>query len=321
MFKSKKDYNDFLVEQLSARKDLGIKAMDLFSGCGGMSLGFESVGIISNGIDSNSSAVKTFNRNLNGDAKCSKLDLEFDYNPSDILVAGPPCQPYSVAGKRLGQKDIRNGMPMVLDALRKQKPKVVVVENVKGLLKEKTYVSSLLDKMEHLGYKANLEVLNARNFGVPQNRERLFIVGVKGKSKFKFPEPYGDVVSAGVAIGRIRSSVPKGTKTLTKNIDKYILKYEVASKCKRPRDLHLDSPSRTITCRNLSGSTGDMMRVKLKSGIRRTLSVKEAAALQSFPSWFRFSGTQAEAYKQIGNAVPPMLGRAIAKEIISQFFS
>ena len=95
-------------------------------------------------------------------------------------------------------------------------------------------------------------------------------------------------------------------------MDTYVAKYEKASYCVTPRDLHLHRPARTVTCRNLSAATGDMHRILLADGRRRRLSVREGARLQSFPDWFEFQGSETSAYNQIGNAVPPLLAYAIA---------
>jgi DNA (cytosine-5)-methyltransferase 1 len=95
-------------------------------------------------------------------------------------------------------------------------------------------------------------------------------------------------------------------------MDKYVAKYEKASLCKRPRDLHLDKPARTLTCRNLAGATGDMHRIKLPDGRRRRLLLREAARLQSFPDWFEFSGTETSCLNQVGNAVSPLFAFNLA---------
>ena len=98
-------------------------------------------------------------------------------------------------------------------------------------------------------------------------------------------------------------------------MDKYIKKYEKASKCVRPRDLHLNQPARTVTCRNISAPTGDMLRILLPDGRRRRLTVQEAARLQSFPDWFEFQGSEESQFNQIGNAVPPLLAKTLAGSV------
>lgn len=101
-------------------------------------------------------------------------------------------------------------------------------------------------------------------------------------------------------------------------MDRYVANYERASKCIRPRDLHLDRPARTLTCRNLAGATGDMQRVLLPDGRRRRLLVREAARLQSFPDSFEFFGGETSRYNQIGNAVPPIFAWHLAKAVLRQ---
>jgi DNA (cytosine-5)-methyltransferase 1 len=110
--------------------------------------------------------------------------------------------------------------------------------------------------------------------------------------------------------------IPEHTKWLTPSMDAYIAKYEEASCCKNPRDLHYDRPARTVTCRNLAGATGDMHRIRLPDGRRRRITVREAARLQSFPDWFEFTGSETEQYYQIGNAVAPFFAKALAKSVI-----
>lgn len=117
-----------------------------------------------------------------------------------------------------------------------------------------------------------VKLLNAVNFSVPQNRERLIVVGHKGN--FHFPKQLERRISAGEALGEFAHEAPPESKFLTPSMDEYVLKYEKASFCKRPRDLHLDEPARTLTCRNLAGATGDMHRIKLLDGRYRRLLLR-----------------------------------------------
>ena len=119
----------------------------------------------------------------------------------------------------------------------------------------------------------------------------------------------------GDALGDSMQQAPDGSKFLTANMDEYIMRYEKASCCIRPRDLYPDQPARTVTCRNLAGATGDMLRIRLPDGRRRRLLVREAARLQSFPEWFEFCGTDSSKFNQIGNAVPPLLSLSLAASI------
>jgi DNA (cytosine-5)-methyltransferase 1 len=144
---------------------------------------------------------------------------------------------------------------------------------------------------------------------------------VGAKKKINLPAKCNHIVTVGEALGEMALDIPENAKFLTPSMDKYIAKYEKASKCVNPRDLYMDRPARTLTCRNLAGSTGDMHRIKLPDGRRRRITVREAARLQSFPDWFTFSGKETSCYNQIGNAVAPYFALALAQEIKHYFIS
>lgn len=288
--------------------------LDLFAGCGGLSLGFEAAGFNTIGYEMNPDAAATYNLNLEGECKVEKLHLDFDYPNADIVIGGPPCQPFSVGGNQNGINDSRNGFPFFIDAIKKVKPKVFLFENVRGLLySNKWYFEIIVRELESLGYKTNCELLNAVNYGVPQNRQRLFLVG--HNSEFEFPTPETTKLTVGEAIPDLLSTIPADSKFLTEAQDKYIANYEKASKCVNPRDLYSDRPARTLTCRNLSAATGDMHRVKLADGRRRRVLIEEAARLQSFPDHFKFVGAETSKFYQIGNAVPPLLSYKMAMAV------
>ena len=285
--------------------------LDLFAGCGGLSLGFEAAGFKTIGFEMNPDAAATYNQNLLGDCILEKLSLDFEYPKADIIVGGPPCQPFSVGGNQNGVHDSRNGFPYFVDAIQKVRPKVFLFENVRGLLySNKWYLEILIEDLRNLGYSIEFKLLNAVNFGVPQNRERFFLIG--HNAEFEFPKPEAKKVTVGEAIPDLIKTIPNESKFLTVAQDTYIAKYEKASKCINPRDLYIDRPSRTLTCRNLSAATGDMHRIKLPDGRRRRMLIREAARLQSFPDSFTFHGTETSQFYQIGNAVPPLLSYRIA---------
>jgi DNA (cytosine-5)-methyltransferase 1 len=292
--------------------------LDLFAGCGGLSLGFESLGFKTIGFEMEPNAAETYRKNLLGNCHTIKLDTSFIYPDADIVIGGPPCQPFSVGGHQKGINDSRDGFPIFIDAIKKTKPKVFMFENVRGLLyTNKWYFELILRELKELGYVIEYKLLNAVNYGIPQNRERLFVIG--HRSVFNFPEKQINKKTVFDAIGDLLNTTPPESKYLNSAQDAYIARYEKASFCINPRDLYPDRPARTLTCRNLAAATGDMQRIKLKDGRRRRLLVREAARLQSFPDWFEFTGNETSQFYQIGNAVPPLLAYQLAQSINKTF--
>lgn len=286
-------------------------ALDLFAGCGGLSLGFEAAGFRTVGYECVEAAVDTYNKNLSGPCHKTTLTVGFSYPPADIVIGGPPCQPFSVRGTQRGMEDARDGFPIFIDAVQRVRPRIFVFENVRNLMySHKWYLELILTELRKSGYLVETKCLNAVDFGVPQNRERLIVVG--HRSKYAYPTREKKRVTVGDAIGDTMHTAPKGSRFLTTAQDEYIAKYEKASHCINPRDLYPDRPARTITCRNLAGATSDMQRVRLPDGRRRRIFPHEAARLQSFPDWFKFCGNETQQFYQIGNAVPPLLAYKIA---------
>lgn len=288
--------------------------IDLFAGCGGLSLGFEANGFKTIGYEMDEFASKTYNKNLLGKCFNIKLTPEFIYPKADIVIGGPPCQPFSVGGKQLGLKDSRDGFPIFIAAIKQLKPEILLFENVRGMLyKNKWYLKEVLKELENEGYNLEFALLNALDYEVPQNRERVIVLG--SKQKITFPKPKKNKITAGQALGKLAYEYDENSKFFTESMDRYVANYEKASKCINPRDLYLDRPARTLTCRNLAGATGDMHRIKLKDGRRRRLTVREAARLQSFPDWYQFQGNETNQFNQIGNAVAPNFAYYLAKNI------
>ncbi|PSF38590.1 DNA (cytosine-5-)-methyltransferase [Aphanothece hegewaldii CCALA 016] len=292
--------------------------MDLFAGCGGLSLGFEAQGFLTVGYEINRDACLSYSQNLQGDCLNIKLTEYTELPNPQIIIGGVPCQPFSVSGKQKGLNDTRDGFPIFISAVKRYQPKLFLIENVRGLFyRNKPYLEKIITQLRQLDYLIEVDLLNSVWYDTPQNRERVFIVGHRGK--FKFPQKINIKISAGEALGDLAVFIPPESNFLTPSMDSYIIKYEKASHCSRPRDLHLDQPARTVTCRNLAGATGDMQRIKLPDGRRRRLIPLEAARLQSFPDWFKFNGSEQSVFNQIGNAVPPMLAYYLAKSCKDYF--
>jgi DNA (cytosine-5)-methyltransferase 1 len=311
-------YPDSLAQELphpSART--GPLVIDLFAGCGGLALGFEAVGFATVGYECDRDAATTYRLNLNAPCHETRLTARAELIAgAAVIIGGPPCQPFSVNGHQGGNTDERDGFPAYLSAVERYRPRVAVFENVRGMLyQNRDYFDGVVLRLRELGYAVDWRLLNASHYGVPQNRERLFVVAHDGTFEFPAPTSADCPITAGAALGSLAKETPEGAKYLTASMDAYVARYEKASKCVRPRDLHLDQPARTVTCRNLNGATGDMLRIRLTDGRRRRLTVREGARLQSFPDWFTFSGTEGNQFNQIGNAVPPLLAKAIAMAV------
>jgi DNA (cytosine-5)-methyltransferase 1 len=261
------NYVQTINHSLKPKKNFHYQVIDLFAGCGGLSLGFEAIGFKTLGYEMENAAAKTYSQNLQGKCVTKKLgtDIDFIDENIDVIIGGPPCQPFSVGGHQKGKKDNRDGFPIFLNAIKKTNPKLFLFENVRGMLyANKGYFDQITEELIALGYIIDYQMLNAVNYGVPQNRERLFVVG--HRSQFTFPKPNWKKLTVADAIGDLMYQVIDEAKILTPSMDNYVKKYEIASHCINPRDLSPNKPARTLTCRNIAAPTGDMQRVKLPDG-------------------------------------------------------
>jgi DNA (cytosine-5)-methyltransferase 1 len=243
----------------------------------------------------------------------------------DLLLAGFPCQPFSHAGKKMGFEDTRGTLFFSIANIAKQKrPKVLLLENVRGLKshdKGKT-LETIQQTLIEIGYSVHVKILNARDFGLPQNRNRLFIVAIRddipGNANYVFPEPQTDPSSLTVAmILEAESDLEKLTISdrLWQGHQERKLRNVAAGKGFGFQLVERES-SYTATLSARYYKDGSEILLKQPNRNPRLLSVREAANLQGFPKAFVLHPSKKEAYKQLGNAVPVNVISAIAKTIM-----
>ena len=354
---------------------MAFKVLDLFSGAGGLSRGFYDAGYeVVLGVDFDKAALKTFKEN-HGQAEAMNLDL-FDHDnidviidflknrkiKLDVLVGGPPCQGFSVAGPR-DMNDKRNTLyTAMVELADRVKPQVVVLENVPGMVQTNGGIGAkrVVEDFAKIGYNMVAKLLYGPDYGLPQIRKRVFFVGLKDNTKeFIFPEAtvdkehyitceqaIGDLPSLQTDDGEIiygetiqnyeipaQNEYQKKMRAHSKNIQNHIgsipiekTKYMISlvPEGKNYKALpeqyrgmykyhealtryHSKKPSRTI-------NTGHRSHFHYKWN--RIPTVRESARLQSFPEDFVFYGNKSEQYRQVGNAVPPMLGQVVAEALL-----
>lgn len=294
----------------------------MFSGCGGMDLGFLG-GFQANGKqferrpfdivwanDFNPYACATYERNVGPHIRCGDVWSLIKTLPksADILIGGFPCQDISINGKREGVAGKRSGLyRAMVEAVDAVKPRIFVAENVKGLLMKnnKASLDQVMSDFRSLGYEVSIDLYKAADFGVPQNRERVFIVGrAPGTPPFEPPRAVltkSDWVSSRQAIDDL-ADLPEDPTI------NHIWSRANKSADQGSRVLDPDRPSHTIRA-ECHGN------IQFHYNLPRRVSMREAARFQSFPDDFIFESRLRETERQIGNAVPPVLAWHVAGAI------
>ncbi|MCI9417233.1 MAG: DNA cytosine methyltransferase [Eubacterium sp.] len=299
-----------------------MRVVSLFSGAGGLDLGFQMAGHeIIWADDIYEDAVETYRRNLGDHIVCKDIsEIESAEIPEcDIMIGGFPCQGFSVANRNRHAGDERNELyKQLLRLVQDKKPKFFLAENVKGItnLEKGKVFDMILKDFSDIGYKVKYKIMNAADYGVPQTRQRVIIIGVREDITFEymFPEPTHDKdgkygLPCWISIGEAMSEIPDPDEPndLSNHVySKYKLQFN-GYLGHRPLDPHKPAP--TVTARG--DNKGGVVILPHPNGQRR-MSCRELAAVQSFPLDYEFSGNNSSVYRQIGNAVPPLLGFAIA---------
>ncbi|MCA9365982.1 DNA cytosine methyltransferase [Candidatus Kaiserbacteria bacterium] len=307
----------------AAKESMGdFKIIDLFAGIGGIRLGFEQHGgesVFSSEWDKH--AQTTYQANFDEIPYGDITQIEPEEIPAfDVLLGGFPCQPFSQAGLKKGFADTRGTLFFdVARIVNHHRPRVVFLENVKRFKthdKGNTF-NVVKTVLEEMGYEVHAKVLNARDFGVPQNRERIYIVAFLGKTNFEFPEPLG----VQTRVGNI----------LEKNVDdKYTISDKLWAGHQRRKKEHAekgygfgysmfnDDSVYTSTISARYYKDGSEILIEQKGKNPRKLTPREAARLQGYPDDFVIPVSDAQAYKQFGNSVAVPVINAIAKNVVKE---
>src|SRR5690554_344173 len=340
-----------------------MKIIDLFSGVGGLSLGFEMEGFESVvAIDFWDDAIKTYNHNRKNKVGISMDVTQFNdellpnilkEHKIDGIIGGPPCQGFSTARlsnatEKIGKiNESRNHLYLEFyRTVNIVRPKFFLIENVRGLVSANkgAFVKDIIERFGSIGYNVSYKILNASDYGVPQNRQRVFFIGLL-EGEFEFPEKLDYKVSTKEAIMDLfhsnkeaiqKYSTPAKNKyqKLMRNGKKTVKNHEVT--------IHNEQTTNVISMVPNGGNIKSLppeywnirkynkafqrMNSELPSNTidtghrnyfhyeaNRIPTARESARIQSFPDSFEFLGTKGSQYKQVGNAVPPLLAKALAE--------
>lgn len=318
--------------------------IDLFSGAGGMSKGFEKAGfntvfaveymeIYAETYKANFPNTEVFVGDIKNVTSAKIEEISKKYN-IDAIIGGPPCQGFSVAGN-IGRRfldDERNRLFVeYVRFVSIVKPTIFVLENVAALVKHNNgkTIEEIITRFKELGYEIQYNVLNAVNYNVPQERRRVFIVGVKPDYKFKFPEISNNIITIKDAIDDLPklmsgecSDIPlhNAMKHSAQMLEKMSYVKDGGDRKDIPENLRPKSGDirKYIRYNSMKPSycvTGDMRKI-FHYEQNRALTCRELARLQTFPDDFIFKGNSIQIQQQIGNAVPCNLAFAVAIECV-----
>jgi len=302
-----------------------LTSIELCAGAGGQAIGLEQAGFRHLAlVENDPHAVQTLRLNrpewnvVEGDI--TKWSAK-DYRGVDLLAAGLPCPPFSKAGKQLGENDERNLFPTAIRIVGEARPKAVMIENVRGILDAvfDDFRTKFQKQIESLGYVARWRLYNACDLGVPQLRPRVVFVALRREyaSQFSWPSPsLSNPPTVGEVLHELMAS--RGWKHAgkwAKNADEIAPTLVGGSKKHGGPDL---GPTRARQAWAKLGVDGlglaDEPPLPAFVGMPR-LTVPMAALIQGFPKDWRFSGRKTAAYRQVGNAFPPPVARAVASEL------
>lgn len=304
-----------------------MKIISLFSGAGGLDLGLIQAGnevIWANDIDKD--AVATYRENIGNHIVCDDIkNVDISTLPNaDVVVGGFPCQGFSQANRLRTLDDDRNQLyRFFYDTINIKQPKFFIAENVKGILSlgKGEAIKQIIADFEAAGYSTSVNLVNMANYGVPQTRQRVFIIGqrndIGNEQVFKFPLPThskdGKELPKWVSIKEAIDHFPNPdteNNILNHIYSAYKVEYRNFT---GHRKTDPDKPSPTILARG--NGKGGVCAIPHYNGERR-MTIRESASVQTFPEDFEFTGSMNSCYRQIGNAVPVKFAKLLGRELI-----
>lgn len=322
-----------------------LKVLDLYCGGGGLALGFVRCGCTVVGVDRDPAVLAHARRNMPEPHEWIHADI----GPTtplptdvDVIVGGPPCQPYSQASrKRLFEEDPRNGVDVFLDAVSRLTPRAFLMEQSPELPKRAEYFAACLARVAAMGYECTHGVVRMELWGVPQKRRRLVLVGLR--RDLCFPG-WGDRMlvppnARPLTVGDVLPDPPCTPPLLEERVLDRIDRLERNTGCRHARVLDRRRPSRTLTVQNVDHATNDCLRFAFdpkthlpldalplappggnRAAAQRLLTIREAAALHTFPpTWSWDADRGGRRYvdaRVIGNSVPPAFSHELAARLL-----
>lgn len=325
-----------------------MNTIDLFSGPGGLSIGLKRAGyrVLSN-VEMNRDAMETYTSH-DVDAAHYNVDIrqvsfEKFKGRVDVVVGGPPCQPFSIGGLRKAQADKRDMIPEFIRCLKECEPAAFIMENVPGLIQKRTkpYFDWALSQLSECGYRLNWAVLNSADYGVPQKRKRLIVLGSRSM-QLRFPaashgpgtdnshvttldvvgaEPIGESPNCPVKFARFPDLRPSPYAGHVYNgggrpIDPLGPCHTILASAGGYKTHWFDTQG-VAPEYHAHLRAGGKPRDGEVPGARR-MSVEESALVQTFPAGMRFAGRKSSQYKQVGDAVPPDLAFVVGRSVFFQ---
>lgn len=312
------------------------KVASLFCGCGGSDLGllggFRYLGKdykkldfeIVYALDFDKYAVDTYNKNFVHKAECADIcDVDFSKIPDvDVMIGGFPCQSFSTVNPTKDTNDARaNLYKQIVRFLKEKQPKYFICENVKGLmtLQKGAIITKILDEFKSMGYNVRYRLIKAVEYGIPQRRERVIIVGIRKDLEYTFEYPNattkeGHYIPLSAVIDNL--AIPESKYYFS---ERAVLGVKNAkNNMKRGLWQDLNAPCLTVTAhlaKTSMNSRDPILLVDAEKELYRRFTPREAARIQSFPDSFVLNASEPKSYKQIGNAIPPVLMWHIAEAL------